>query len=195
MIHTLVSMHIIALEQSLDLFSRENLASYLATAILALVNLGLTYWIIKRILFKPIQKLLEARREKIESDLAAAELHKQEAEALEAQYHSKLQAAHDEASSIIRDAQKLADLQASQRRQEVEEELDLWRKRVHEELSVDEARQELARKQAVVDISTEMLRQIFKSQSDDSLLDEKIQAAEAEVRKQMSMKEAVRDEE
>jgi F-type H+-transporting ATPase subunit b len=59
--------------------------------------------------FPQINKILEARRQKIQGDLEKAEQTKAEAEHLLADYREQLSSARDEANRIIEEARKTAD--------------------------------------------------------------------------------------
>lgn len=50
-----------------DLFAAETVAGYVATAISAIIGLLITVWVIRRFLFKPLQKMVSTRQEEVES--------------------------------------------------------------------------------------------------------------------------------
>jgi F-type H+-transporting ATPase subunit b len=55
------------------MFTPEAMAGYAVTAILTIVNLLVTYYVLKRFLFKPILKILRKRKLEVETELAQAE--------------------------------------------------------------------------------------------------------------------------
>lgn len=72
--------------------------------VISLCNLLIMFLVVKKFLFKPVQKMLDARREKIDSDYADARKAKEEANAARIEYEQKLENAHGIADGIIKDA-------------------------------------------------------------------------------------------
>ncbi|WP_256201370.1 ATP synthase F0 subunit B [Thermoanaerobacter thermocopriae] len=77
------------------------------TFIFTIINILVLYYILKRLLFKPVTQFLEDRENKIKSSLEEAEREKQEAYNLKAKYEEILQNADNEKKAIIERAQKL----------------------------------------------------------------------------------------
>ncbi|KKC30186.1 F0F1 ATP synthase subunit B [Caldanaerobacter subterraneus] len=84
------------------------------TFIFTIINLLVLYYILKRLLFKPVTKFLEDRENKIKSALEDADKQREEAYSLKAQYEAKLQNAENEGKAIIEKAQKEAEEKASE---------------------------------------------------------------------------------
>ncbi len=82
--------------QSLDIIS-VNLWSILVS----LANLALLFWIVKKFLYGPVKKVVEARRSTIDRDYKAAQEAKEEAGALKDSYEEKIANAESEADNIV----------------------------------------------------------------------------------------------
>jgi F-type H+-transporting ATPase subunit b len=77
------------------------------TSILTAINVALVIYVLKRILFGPIGKILQDREEKIESSLANAAVAQKEAQELLEKYQQQMSEAKKEAQAIIERANKV----------------------------------------------------------------------------------------
>ncbi len=84
------------------------------TFIATLLNLFLTMLLVKKFLFKPINEILEKRRQLSEKELTEARAARAEADGLKTEYETSLTAARDEAARILQNAQKEAQSKADQ---------------------------------------------------------------------------------
>jgi len=82
------------------------------TFIAQIINLFIQIYLIKRFLFKPINNILEKRKELADKVIREAKEAKEEANSLKDQYESSLTSAHAEAAQIVSDAQKEAQSKA-----------------------------------------------------------------------------------
>ena len=80
-----------------------------------IVNTIVLFWILKRILFKPVLNIIDARDNAIKTDIATGEQAKNEGLALKAEYEQKLSVAKNEGQEII----KQATLRAEQKSEEI----------------------------------------------------------------------------
>ena len=69
-----------------------------------IVNTIILFWILKRILFKPVLNIIDARENAIKADIATGEQAKNEGLALKAEYEQKLSVAKNEGQEIIKQA-------------------------------------------------------------------------------------------
>ena len=69
-----------------------------------IVNTIILFVVLKKILFKPVLEIIDAREQGIKEDLATGERAKNEGLALKAQYEQKLQVAKNEGQEIIKQA-------------------------------------------------------------------------------------------
>ncbi|MGB9679854.1 MAG: F0F1 ATP synthase subunit B [Thermoanaerobacteraceae bacterium] len=83
------------------------------TVFFTILNLLVLYYILKRLLFKPVTDFLEARENKIKASLQDADSQKKQAYELKEKYEGILKNADDEGKAIIERAQKFADEKAN----------------------------------------------------------------------------------
>ena len=77
-----------------------------------LCNLLLNYCIRKKLLYKPVKKLLESRKKEVEDTYARADEAEQKAVAMREQYEEKLASAKQDADEIVRSATRRAQLRS-----------------------------------------------------------------------------------
>jgi F-type H+-transporting ATPase subunit b len=99
-------------EESSSLLSPDQMAHYLVTGLVTIVNLLVAFLILKFALFKPLMKVMKARKEAVNNEISGAEeKEKQASEKLE-EATKKLDASHEEAMQIIADARTQAEKQS-----------------------------------------------------------------------------------
>jgi F-type H+-transporting ATPase subunit b len=84
----------------------------LATFLITIINIGVLFFILRAVLFKPVTQFMEARTKKIQDDIEQAEKDKTQAKLLYQQYEDALKHAEEEAEAIIRSARETAREQA-----------------------------------------------------------------------------------
>lgn len=82
---------------------------FFATVIFTFINIIVLYFILKKILFKPVTKFMDNRTNKIQDALNMAEEAKQKVEELKIEYDAKLKEAKQEGQVILDDYKKMAD--------------------------------------------------------------------------------------
>ncbi len=98
--------------ESSSLLSPDQVAHYLVTGLVTIVNLLVAYLILKFALFKPLMKVMKGRKEAIEKELSEAEeKNKKASENLEESI-KRVDASHEEAMQIIADARTQAEKQS-----------------------------------------------------------------------------------
>lgn len=78
------------------------------TALFTLLNLIITFLILKKFLFKPVKKMIDDRRQEIDGLYADADAKIAEAETMRNDYAAKLDGAKEESAEIIRSARATA---------------------------------------------------------------------------------------
>lgn len=96
------------------MFTPEALAGYVSLALLTLVNLLVSYFVLKRFLFKPLLKLLHKRRDTVAGQINLAKSNMSKAEERLSEANQRLDDSNHEAAEIIAGARKLAEQQAEQ---------------------------------------------------------------------------------
>ena len=76
--------------------------------VISLVNLLILTWIIKRFLYKPVKKMMDARRATIDEYYAQAQAARDQAEESRLNYESAMAAAQQTSDQIIADANRTA---------------------------------------------------------------------------------------
>ncbi|GFN36195.1 F0F1 ATP synthase subunit B [Tepidimicrobium xylanilyticum] len=73
----------------------------LPSMILTLIAVLILFWGLSKLLYKPVSKILNERKEKIQNDIDSAKILKEEADKLRAEYEAKLLEARKESQGII----------------------------------------------------------------------------------------------
>lgn len=92
-----------------NVFSPENVSGYIVTAIAAIINLLISYFIIRHFIYKPIKKVSAQRKADIAKNLDSAKAAKAEAEAETEKIKAELADAKLKAATIIAQAKEQAD--------------------------------------------------------------------------------------
>lgn len=95
----------------LQLIPPETMAKYIVTAVFTIINLLVTYLILKRFLFKPTLKFINKRQAAIEADLKKAKETREEADAKFSEASARIDSSIHEASGIVNDAKTQAEAQ------------------------------------------------------------------------------------
>src|SRR5581483_5644456 len=83
-----------------------------------LVTFALTFFVLKRVAFGPIQQAIDARREKIRQSIDEADRAREEAHRLVEEHRALVGRARHEAEEILAEARKVADAQRERVRAE-----------------------------------------------------------------------------
>ncbi len=115
-----------------------------------LIAFGITFWVLKRFAFGPIQKTIDERRDRIRQAVEEADNARAEARQLLEQHRELLGQAKGEAGEILAEARKIADAQLARAKEETEVDrqrrLEDTRKQIEAETSraLDQIRTEVA---------------------------------------------------
>lgn len=146
-----------------------------------LINLLILFLLMRKFLFGPITRLLDARAEKVSDTLDQADSRLAEAEAQKAEYTQQLAAARGEAARIVENARKQADLAYSRRLEEAEQAVQRLNEQAARQREADraamlaEAKQEIA---ALVMLTTAKVSQrTLNGETDQALLNQLLDEA------------------
>lgn len=117
--------------------------------LISIANLLILFLILKRFLFRPVQRVLAARREQVERLYSDAGEAKAEAEAARAEYTERLSGADREAEEILKRATRRASERSEEITREAREEADTLRRRAAEEIAQE-------KKKAINDIKNDI---------------------------------------
>ena len=119
------------------------------TMIFAWINLVILYVFLKKLLFKPVKKMIDSRQQEIDDMYSEAESSRESANEMKAEYEEKIAKANEESEDILRRAQRRAEL----REEEILKEANVKAARVLERA---EEQIELEKKQAINDVKDEV---------------------------------------
>jgi F-type H+-transporting ATPase subunit b len=146
-----------------------------------LIAFAITFFILKRFAFGPIQKLIDERRERIRESVEEADRVRDEARSLLEQHKQLIAQARGEAESILAEARRIADAQQQRMRDETEEDR---KRRVEEtERQIEQAKVQALNelKQAVAALSLEAAAKITRKTLTDADQKRLIDEALAEI--------------
>lgn len=119
------------------------------TIIFTLINTLIIFLLYFFFLHKPVMKILEERKQKIQSEMKAAEDAQAEAEAVKAEYSAKLKESREEAAQIVSAAVKRAGERENQILAEAQQEAAELKKKAEESI-------ELEKKKAINEIKDQI---------------------------------------
>lgn len=153
------------------------------TFLVMMINFIILMYVLVKLLYRPIQGILEERRQKIAQDYADAEKAKQVAEQLQTEARKKLEEAHVEAYEIIErarsEAERLRDELITQARLEA----DQLRQRSQKEI---ERAKQIARtelKEEAVELALLSVKKVFEKNKTSQLNDALIRGVLEEINK------------
>ena len=129
--------------------------------LISLANLFILYLLVKRFLFKPIQKVLEQRKTEVEEQYASAE--RAEAEALSDRdaWREKMSGAQQEADAIIKKASETAKMSAEAIVAGAKEQAEGIVAAAEEEARLERRKAEEGIRQELVGVSTALAGQLL----------------------------------
>ena len=157
--------------QSLDIISVN-----IWQILISLINLLIMFMILKKFLFKPVKKVVDARTEQVKSLYTDAEQSRNDANQMKNEYEQRLASARQEADSMIKTAtqtaQKKGDqivfeakAQASHVKQKAEEEIAQQKKKM-----LQDVREEIS--ELAVDIASKVVEREISPKDYDGFVDD-----------------------
>lgn len=145
------------------------------TCLFTLVNLFILYKFMKKLLFKPVQNMIDRRQKEIDDLYADAGRSKAEAEALKSQYEGQLSEANAERERILKAAHQRALQQQETMLREAQEQAARTLKRADEQIELEkkQARNELKNEVSdmAVQIAGAVLARDVKPAEHEALID------------------------
>ena len=124
--------------------------------LISLVNLLILTLIVKRFLFKPVKKMVDARRSAIDSDYAQAKEAREEAEKTRQQYEEAMAAARMTGDQIIADANRTAEYRSSEIVAEARERASEIRRQAEVDAVLERRKAEDEMKHEIADVSAQL---------------------------------------
>ena len=145
------------------------------TCLFTLVHLFILYKFMKKLLFKPVQNMIDSRQKEIDDLYADAGRSKAEAEALKTQYEGQLSEANAERERILKAAHQRALQQQETMLREAQEQAARTLKRADEQIELEkkQARNELKNEVSdmAVQIAGAVLARDVKPAEHEALID------------------------
>ena len=145
------------------------------TCLFTIVNLFILYKFMKKLLFKPVQNMIDSRQKEIDDLYADAGRSKAEAETLKAQYEGQLSEANAERERILKAAHQRALQQQETMLREAQEQAARTLKRADEQIELEkkQARNELKNEVSdmAVQIAGAVLARDVKPAEHEALID------------------------
>ncbi len=144
------------------------------TMIFTWANLIILFLLLKKFLFKPVNKVLDARAEEIENTYKMAAETKSEAESMKGEYEQKMLYAKSEADVIIKSAVEAANRRSdsivSDANTQARHIMEKSQKQIEQEKknAIDEAKEDIA--SMAVDVAEKLIGKKFDESDDEKLI-------------------------
>ena len=157
--------------QSLDIISVN-----IWQILISLINLLLLFLMLKKFLFKPVQKIMAQRQAQVDQVYADADQRLESATQMKQEYEHRLSTAREEADTLVKNATATAQQrgdqllseaqqQASRLKQKAEEEIEQQKKQM-----LNEVRQDIS--ELAVDIASKVIEREINQGDYDAFVDE-----------------------
>lgn len=110
------------------------------TSLFTLVNLLILFFIMKKLLFKPVKNMIDSRQQEIDDLYADANASKEDAAELKAQYEQRLAEANAEKEAILKDAYRKAQLRDEEMLREAQAQAAKTLQRADEQIALEKKR-------------------------------------------------------
>lgn len=110
------------------------------TFIAQICNLLIQVYIFKRLLFKPVNAMLEKRRAMADAEIQEAVKAKDDAEAMKAEYEQNMREAKDKANEIVSTAQKTAAVQSEEMIREATQQAATIKSKAEKDIALEKAK-------------------------------------------------------
>lgn len=152
--------------------------------LISLCNLLILFLILKKFLYKPVLRVLEARKNAVEEQYSAAEDAKRTAEASRAEYAEKLSRAEAEADEMRKSAANEAKRHGERIVAEARDRADGIVRQAEAQIELDRKKAEADMKREIADVSTALAEKLIERELDSDshrkLIDSFINEVETE---------------
>ena len=146
------------------------------TMIFAWCNLIILYFVLRKLLFKPVKKMIDSRQEEIDGMYSAAQKDKDDAEVMKKEYTEKLKVANEESEQILKNAQRKAQLREEEILKEANVKAARTLERAREEVELEKKRAVNEVKDSVSDlaisIASKVIERDINREEHEKLIDE-----------------------
>ncbi|NLB36801.1 MAG: F0F1 ATP synthase subunit B [Clostridiales bacterium] len=150
--------------------------------VIHLINILILFFVLKRLVYKPVVKFMRARSERIENEMQTSEQAEKKALALEEQYNQRLAECDDKAKQIIRENTQRANETAEDIVDKAKNQADLIIKEAHEKAEaeriskIEGMRDEIA--EIAIDIAKQILQREISPEDNKSIINDFFRKAE-----------------
>ncbi len=135
------------------------------------IAIFILFFFLSNVLFEPVQKVLNNRKEKIKNDIESATKDKEDASALKAEYDEKLKSIDKEREEILANARKKAQKREAEIVEEAQAEANRIVNRAKQEIELEKTKVSDEMRKEIVRVATAMAAKIIEQQIDESKQD------------------------
>ena len=110
------------------------------TMIFAWCNLLVLYFVLRKLLFKPVKNMIDSRQQEIDGMYSNAEKSREDADAMKADYEEKISHAQEESEEILKNAVRRAQLREEEILREANDKAARVMKRAEEQVEMEKKR-------------------------------------------------------
>jgi F-type H+-transporting ATPase subunit b len=110
------------------------------TMIFAWCNLLVLYFVLRKLLFKPVKNMIDSRQQEIDGMYSDAEKSREDADAMKADYEEKISHAKEESEEILKNAVRRAQLREEEILRETNDKAARIMKRAEEQVEMEKKR-------------------------------------------------------
>ena len=136
------------------------------TALFTLCNMLITFLILKKLLFKPVKKMIDDRQKEIADQYAEAERRRQEAEQAKLAYDQEIAQAKQKRDEIVREAAELAHRQERDILNAAREEAKAITAKAHSDIRQERRKVFNETKTEISDIAIEIAEKVTEKEID-----------------------------
>jgi F-type H+-transporting ATPase subunit b len=146
------------------------------TMIFAWCNLLVLYFVLRKLLFKPVKNMIDSRQQEIDGMYSDAEKSREDADAMKADYEEKISHAKEESEEILKNAVRRAQLREEEILREANDKAARVMKRAEEQVEMEKKRAINEVKNEVSDmaigIASAVIERDIDRKEDEALVDE-----------------------
>ncbi len=129
--------------------------------LIALLNLTILFLLLKKFLYKPVEKTLKKRQQEIDEQYSKADITNKDAENLKAEYETRLNGAKIKAENIINDAAAAAQTRSDKIVDDAHAQADAIINRAKTQAELEKARAEEDIKEQIIDVSSHLAEKLL----------------------------------
>ena len=145
------------------------------TSIFTLCNLVILFFVMKKLLFKPVKKMIDSRQQEVDDMYANANQDKEAAAHMKTEYEEKLAKASEQSAEMLKDATRRAQKREEEILREAQEQAAQTLKRADDQIEMEKKRAMNDIKDEVsgmaVDIASAILTRDIKREEHAELID------------------------